>query len=227
MSKLKAIIFDLDGTLADTLPLCISSFQKALEQINEKKYSHAEVTEYFGLTEEGICRSLAGDRWQECLDLYVKIYKENHDLCPSLFDGVKKSLDFIKNNGYKMALVTGKGVHSVFITLDYYGIRNYFEFVETGSNEGLIKDKCLTKILNCWEIFPEEAAYLGDQPTDITCSRKAGVIPIGVAWASTTDRQALEKENPYKIFDKIEEFQDWLESRTNHSQEISIKLQNT
>jgi len=223
MNNLKAIIFDLDGTLADTLPLCISSFQKTLEQINGREYSHGEVTEYFGLTEEGICRSLAGERWQECLDLYVKIYKENHGLCPSLFEGVKETLDFIKNNGYKMALVTGKGVHSVFITLDYYGIRNYFEFVETGSNEGLIKDKCILKILNRWEILSEEAAYLGDQPTDITCSRKAGVLPIGVAWASTTDRFSLEKENPYKIFDKISEFQGWLEEITNNSEEICFK----
>jgi len=222
MNKIKGIIFDLDGTLADTLPLCIKSFQLALEEVMKIKYSEKEVTQYFGLTEEGISRSLAGDKWQECLDTYVKIYTENHYLCPSTFDGIIETLDFIKENKLKMAMVTGKGVHSVFITLDYYGIRDYFEFVETGSNEGLIKDKCIAKILDKWQIQANQTAYIGDQPSDIICSKKAGVLPIAVTWASTTNKSLLEEENPYKLFSKISDFKLWIEQSVENIQEIAI-----
>lgn len=222
MNKIKAIIFDLDGTLADTLPLCIKSFQLAFEEVTGIKHHENTVTQFFGQTEEGIVKSIAPDKWQECLDTYVRIYTENHHLCPSTFDGIPEILDFIKKNNYKMAMVTGKGVHSVFITLDYYGIRDYFEFVETGSSEGIIKDKCIAKILNKWKIPANQAAYIGDQPSDIIYSRKAGVLPIAVTWASTTDSNLLEKENPYKIFSKIEDFKNWLQKITENKLKIGI-----
>ena len=220
MDNIKAIIFDLDGTLADTLPLCIKSFQLAFEEIMGIKYPENIITQYFGQTEEGITKSLAPDKWQECLSAYVRIYTENHHLCPATFDGITETLDYIKKSGYKMAMVTGKGVHSVFITLDYYGIQDYFEFVETGSNEGIIKDKCIKKILNSWQISANQAAYIGDQPSDIIHSRKAGVLPIAVTWASTTNKELLEKENPYKIFAKIDEFKGWI-SKTSSFAKLS------
>ncbi len=211
MDKIKAVIFDLDGTLADTLPLCIKSFQLAFEEILGVKYSESEVIKYFGQTEEGIVKSLAPDRWEECLDAYIKIYTENHDLCPAVFDGVNEILEFASNNNFKMAMVTGKGVHSVYITLDYYGIRKYFEYVETGSTTGIIKDQCMEKLLKLWQIPANQAVYLGDQPSDITSSKKAGVLPIAVTWASTTNSDLLEAENPYKIFSKTSDFKIWLE----------------
>jgi phosphoglycolate phosphatase/pyrophosphatase PpaX len=222
MDNLKAIIFDLDGTLADTLPLCIKSFQLAFEEVTGIKYPESKITQFFGQTEEGIVKSLSPDNWQKCLDTYVRIYTENHHLCPSIFDGTREILDFIKQNNFKMAMVTGKGEHSVYITLDYYGIRDYFEFVETGSNDGIIKDKCIEKILNRWQIPANQAIYVGDQPSDIVYSRKTGVLPVAVTWASTTTHiDLLKKENPYKIFEKTEDFKNWLENMKEKSYSLS------
>lgn len=214
MNKIKGLIFDLDGTLADTLPLCVKSFQIAFEEVTGIKYPEEHIIQYFGQTEEGITKSIAPDRWEECLDSYVKIYTKNHHLCPTTFDGIPEILDFIKQNNYKMALVTGKGEHSVYITLDYYGIKNYFEYVETGSTDGIIKDKCIKRILDNWQMPAIQAAYIGDQPSDIICSKKAGVLAIAVSWASTTNQKLLEAESPYKIFSKTEDFKDWLQKIT-------------
>lgn len=216
MNKIKGIIFDIDGTLADTLPLCIKSFQLAFEEVTGINHPKSTITKYFGQTEEGIAKSIAPDRWQECFDAYIRIYSKNHHLYPDIFDGTREILDFLKENNYKIALVTGKGKPSADITLDYFKIKNYFEYVETGSAEGVIKDKCITKILNHWKFLPNQAAYIGDQPSDITCSQKAGVLPIAVTWASTTDTELLEKENPYKIFSKISDFKLWLEQITEN-----------
>jgi len=211
MEKIKGVIFDLDGTLADTLPLCIKSFQLAFDEVTGIKHSESEIVKYFGQTEEGIVKSIAPDNWQKCLDAYVRIYQENHHYCPDIFDGIREILDFLKENHYKTAMVTGKGIHSVFITLDYFKIRNYFEYIETGSIEGVIKDKCIAKILNNWQIPANQAIYVGDQPSDIIHSKQAGVLSVAVTWASTTNSKLLKKENPYKIFSKTEDFKRWLE----------------
>jgi phosphoglycolate phosphatase/pyrophosphatase PpaX len=216
MKNIKAIIFDLDGTLADTLPLCIKSFQLAFKEITGIKHPESTITRFFGQTEEGITKSIAPDRWEDCFNAYIRIYKNNHHLCPAIFEGTKEILDFLKENHYKIAMVTGKGKPSADITLDYFGIKNYFEYVETGSAEGIIKDKCIAKILNYWQIPADQAAYIGDQPSDITCSKKAGVLPIAVAWASTANAEKLKAENPYKIFSKIEYFKSWLEQITEN-----------
>lgn len=218
MDNIKAIIFDLDGTLADTLPLCIKSFQLAFEEITGIKHPESTITNFFGQTEEGITKSIAPDKWKECFDAYIRIYKENHHLCPYIFDGTREILNFLKENQYKIAMVTGKGKPSADITLDYFGIKNFFEYVETGSAEGVIKDKCIEKILKNWQIPPKQAVYVGDQPSDIICSRKAGVLPIAVTWASTTKNpELLEKENPYKIFSRIDDFKLWLEEITENN----------
>ena len=223
MDNIKGIIFDLDGTLADTLPLCIKSFQLAFEEITGIKHPESTIIKYFGQTEEGITKSIAPECWEDCFNAYIRIYKENHHLCPAIFDGTREILDFLRENHYKIAMVTGKGKPTADISLDYFGIKNYFEFMETGSAEGVIKDKCMAKILNQWQIPANQVIYIGDQPSDITCSRKAGVLPIAVTWASTTNSELLEKENPYKIFSKTEDFKDWLEEIT----ESKLTSQNT
>ena len=210
MNNIKGVIFDLDGTLADTLPLCIKSFQLAFEEVTGIKHPESTITKFFGQTEEGITKSIAPDKWEDCFNAYIRIYKENHHLCPAIFDGTREILDFLKENHYKIAMVTGKGRPTADISLDYFGITNYFEYVETGSAKGVIKDKCMKKILNHWQIPENQAVYIGDQPSDIICSRKAGVLPIAVSWASTTNLRLLEKENPYKLFSRIEDFKNWL-----------------
>jgi phosphoglycolate phosphatase/pyrophosphatase PpaX len=67
-----------------------------------------------------------------------------------------------------------------------------------------------------WQLPADQAVYIGDQPSDITCSKKAGVLPIAVAWASTTNAEKLEAENPYKIFSTIGNFKGWLEQITEN-----------
>lgn len=83
---IKGIMFDLDGTLGDTLPLCIVSFQKTLEVITGRKYTKEEVIRHFGKTEEGILQSLVPDKWEKAFDTYLEIYNKNHHICSDVFD---------------------------------------------------------------------------------------------------------------------------------------------
>lgn len=208
---IKGFIFDLDGTLADTLPHCLKSFQLAYEQVTGVKCSESQVTDHFGLTEEGIIKRLIPDKWEEGLEVFLDIYEKNHSPYTKVFDGIIEVLDYLKNNGYKIAMVTGKGKGSADITLKYLGIANYFEFVELGSEDGLVKAERIRKILSKWGLNSENVAYIGDAITDITESRDAKVLPVAVTWATTTDHNLLASHNPYMIFSRIDDFKNWLE----------------
>lgn len=210
--KIKGVIFDFDGTLADTLPICILSFQQAFENILKKTFTKEEIIKYFGQTEEGITQAIAKDKWELCFQEYLNVYSQNHSLCPNLFDGAINLLDTVKNNGFKTAMVTGKGRKSAEISLKYYNIGHYFEHIETGSPKGSIKHECMNLVIDKWDISPAETLYIGDAPSDITDSKKAGVIPISACWASTANKNELETLNPYKIFENITELENWIKT---------------
>ncbi len=65
MNLIKAVIFDFDGTLANTIPLCIEAFRKAVEPIVQRPLSDEEIMSTFGPDEEGSIRKLAPQHYEE------------------------------------------------------------------------------------------------------------------------------------------------------------------
>lgn len=209
MEQTKGLIFDLDGTLADTLPLCLISFQEALENISGKRPSKEAVEKYWGYSEIGIVKKLYPQNWKIYFEEFLKIYKKNHSMCCQIFDGMKETLSLLKENSIKTALVTGKGKDSCAITLEELGIEEYFEIIETGSEIGSIKPACIRKVLDIWQFEPQEIYYIGDAVSDIKDSKEVDVKCIAAAWAKTAHIKLLEQEEPSVIFYSIEDFHLW------------------
>jgi phosphoglycolate phosphatase-like HAD superfamily hydrolase len=76
--KFKTIIFDLDGTIADTLPLCIAAFKKSVELLLQSTISEEEIIATFGPSEEGTIRRLIPQHEEEGVKAYLKNYEELH-----------------------------------------------------------------------------------------------------------------------------------------------------
>lgn len=209
MEQTKGLIFDLDGTLADTLPLCLISFQDAVENISGVRPSKEAVEKYWGYSEIGIVKKLYPEDWEACFKEFLKIYKKNHPMCCELFEGMRETLELLNENSIKTALVTGKGKDSCAITLQELEIEKYFEIIETGSEIGSIKPDCIKKVLNTWGLHPKEVYYIGDAVTDMKDSKEANVKCIAAAWAKTAHIELLEKENPDMIFYSINDFHLW------------------
>ncbi len=106
---IKAVIFDFDGTIADTVPLCIAAFRKAIEPLTGKSISDADIIAAFGPSEEGTIMALIPDFYEQGISNYLKYYKELHEMCPEPFDGIKGIIQYLKDNNIITALVTGKG----------------------------------------------------------------------------------------------------------------------
>ena len=203
---IKAVIFDLDGTLADTLPLCITSFRQAIEPLSGVALSDADIIATFGPSEEGTIRQLVPDHYREGVEGYLHHYRRLHGMCPAPFEGIRETILKLRSSGFIVALVTGKGKRSCDITLDLFGMAGLFDRIETGSPEGQRKKEGILAVLDSFGLKPAEAFYVGDAPGDIEVCHRIDVPVIAAAWAGTADPHLLIPLKPYRIFYTVPEF---------------------
>ncbi|MFC4099096.1 HAD family hydrolase [Paenibacillus xanthanilyticus] len=208
---LKAIIFDLDGTIGNTLPLCIAAFKAAIEPHAGRTLGEQEIIDTFGPSEEGTVLALIPDAYDQGIEDYLAHYRELHHVCAEPFEGIVEILDWAKRSGIRLAMVTGKGQRSTDITLDVFGLDSYFEVVETGSPQGPRKVQGIANVLQRLGAAPDETLYVGDAPSDIDASREAGVPIVSAAWAETADPEQLSAKAPDHLFTSVADFRTYLE----------------
>lgn len=190
---MKGIIFDLDGTLANTLPLCVATFQTVFLQLGGIRLDYDEVTALFGVTEEGIIKRVIGDKWRQGVRLYLEEYEKRHDQLRDLFPGIRELLDGLSEAGARLAMVTGKGRESAEISLCKFGLGDTFEIIEFGSPDKPIKPQGIKGVLDRWSLGPDDVAYVGDTPYDMEASGEVGVLGIGARWAETSTLRGLRQ----------------------------------
>lgn len=210
MHKIKAVIFDLDGTLANTLPLCIQAFRQSIEPLVNRSISDAEIIATFGPSEEGTIMALAPDHYEKGVADYLRFYESLHGMCSVPFEGIPEMLHTLKNKGVRVAMVTGKGRYSTNISLRHLKLADFFEFIETGSPDGPRKAEGILAILGFFKLRKEESIYVGDAPSDIVASRSVGIPVIAAAWADTAEPEKLKRLEPDELFYNIPDFNKWL-----------------
>jgi phosphoglycolate phosphatase-like HAD superfamily hydrolase len=208
--KLKGIIFDLDGTLGNTLPVCFAAFQAAFQKYAPRQYTNEEIATYFGPSEEGVIEKIVGSQWEPAFKVYLETYEKAHTICDQPFPGIEAALNLCQENNIALAVVTGKGELSADISLRYLNLIDYFDIVVTGSNEGGIKPFAIKTVLERWRVASECVAYVGDSPSDMTDAKEAGVIPLAAAWAETSSFERLQQMSPAAIFRTVESLIDWI-----------------
>ncbi|WP_207426619.1 HAD family hydrolase [Pedobacter sp. SYSU D00535] len=211
MEKIKAVIFDLDGTLANTLPLCIQAFRESIEPLIDRSLADDEIVATFGPSEEGTIMALAPDHYDKGVADYLFHYERLHPSCSEPFDGMRSLLEELQRRKVPMAMVTGKGPHSAKISLDYFSLSAFFDRIETGSPTGPRKAEGIQHILNDWpNLRKEEVWYVGDAPSDITACRAAGIPIAAAAWAETAEVEVLRQLHPDKLFESVQDFIEWV-----------------
>lgn len=204
------MIFDFDGTLADTLQLCCDTFREVAQRQLGRDYTDVEIMAMFGPSEDGIFQQIAGERWRDCQDDFLAVYERDHAASARLFPGVPELLAVLAERGIPAAIVTGKSAASAAISLRLLELDQHFDTVESGSPEGSVKPVAIRRIVERWNLDPATVAYVGDAPNDVTEARAAGVIPLAAAWAATADRAALEARKPAKIYTSVSALNEWI-----------------
>lgn len=199
---LKAVLFDMDGTLGDTLPLCVEAYRQCVQEITGHCPDKAEVISYFGLSDRGVLAGLLG---MDCndpslpIDRFVAAYERLHgELAPAPFPGAVEMLRAVKNAGLRVGLISGKEHYTAMPTVAYYGMEGLFEWFGLGKPTHNCKAERLQEIMQLWGLEPHEIIYVGDAPSDIELCHSEGVRIINAAWASTAadDAAACEARNP-------------------------------
>ena len=205
------IIFDLDGTLGNTLPLCIAAFRRAIEPCLGRTLSDAEIIEHFGPSEEGTIRTLAPDSYDTALESYLDWYRKLHAEYPEPFEGIPEILKSLRERDTFIGMVTGKGERSTLITLEQYGLEGYFDIIKTGSPDGPVKPGRIEELISERCDPKESYLYVGDSPSDVDACRVVGIRIVGAAWAETTDIERLCEKGPDYLFRSVSDFGSFLE----------------
>lgn len=208
--KLDGMIFDLDGTLADTLPVCFAAFRDVFAAHLGQTWSDAEIHALFGPSEEGIIARLVPDADAGYRD-YLAAYERAHVVCGQPFTGIREALRLLAARGIPVAIVTAKGPGSAAISARVLGLDRHFATLEAGTPGGNAKPRSIRRVLDSWGVGPERVAYVGDAVQDVRASRVAGVVPIAAAWAGTADRAALLDAEPELLFESTADFTAWIE----------------
>ena len=211
--NIKGIIFDLDGTLANTVPMCIEAYRQTFEQFLGRRFTDEEITAYFGLmvNEKGIIQRVIPDQTEAGLKLYLDLYEKLHAECREPFPNMKTALNLLKERGVLMAVVTGKGAQTAHLTLQYLGIDHYFDMVEVGNAHRNVKATAIRKILAAWQMEPQYAAYVGDADIDMQEASASGVLPLAACWAETSTIHRLSSIKPFATFESVQRFLTWLD----------------
>lgn len=146
---IKLIAFDLDGTIGDTVPMCIRAFEKAVSPYAGHTLSEREITQTFGLNEVGMIKKVAGEKWREALHDFYPVYEKMHQSCPAPYEGIRELIETLQKAGVLIALITGKGDKSCRITLEQFGMRDLFCSIKPERKTGptrrkLLKSFCTT-----------------------------------------------------------------------------------
>ncbi len=211
---IRCVIFDIDGTMADTLPICVEAFQNTLRKATGIAYRPEEITRYFSIAEGGIlAKFVADDIFPQTLAAYYMELEDLHRRINPVLPGIPALLDQLSARSMPMGVVTGKGTKSALLTLQAMDLSKYFPYVECGSDNVPDKTIGLRKILEAYNIAPQDSVYIGDMESDIKDALKVGMFAAGAAWASTATLQKNGWEPGVEIFSKVEDFQSWLFER--------------
>jgi len=194
-----AVVFDLDGTLGDTLPLIYRAFNAALEPEFGHKLSEAEIRKLFGPPDNHILRRLLpGEAGEAAFQRYLAVYLHDHAELARIFDGIKDVIDRAKAAGFHIGVVTGKSRQTALFSLEAFGLLDDFAVIYGGDDVEKQKPdpEAVIKILADlgWRAG-EPGFFVGDSAADVIAGRAAGLRTIGVTWGSP-DHEELFAANP-------------------------------
>lgn len=197
-----ALVFDVDGTLVDTIDLIVESFNHAFETLTGRKRDREEIISLFGPTEENLLRRLFPARSEEAISLFHSHYRSRHRELVQVFPGIRKLLASLTGRKILLAALTNKGRRSTIVTLEETGLAPFFKAVITGDDAPAPKPdpRGLLLALEHLNADPAESAFIGDAPVDLECARRAGTAAYLVAWGKVYPEETLARLGPDRLF---------------------------
>jgi pyrophosphatase PpaX len=202
--NIDTILFDLDGTLVDTNELIISSFLHTLGKYYPDKYKREDVLPFMGPSLYDTFSGIDPERAEEMILEYRTYNHENHDRLVKEFKGVNETVKRLKEDGFKIAIVSTKILDTVVKGLKLTKLDPYFDVIVALDHVEKPKPdpEAIYVALKQLDSTPEKAIMVGDNYHDILAGKNAGTKTAAVAW-SMKGRDFLAKYEPDFMLDEM------------------------
>lgn len=184
----KLVIFDLDGTLIDSLPDIYEQVSLTLKEFNQPLHSFDEVRAFTGHGARQLIQNSFTSTDEEVVEKGLKYYNEHYTNCGSpntrVFSGVEQLILALKERGYKVAILTNKPQMTTDEVYKKYLSHLNFDMVLGQSEKVKCKpDKSATLlIMKTLGASEESTCFVGDDITDVLTAINAGVKGISALW---------------------------------------------
>lgn len=207
MKRYKAVIFDLDGTLLNTLEDLTDAVNHVMRQFNYPEHTIEEIRSFVGngiklLIERSLPYGKDNPEFDKVFSEFKSYYTSHCQIKTRPYDGIMELISSLKEQGYKLAIVSNKNQSAVTELNNIY----FSDYISTaiGEKEGVRKKPApdtVIKALNELGISSDDAVYVGDSDVDRETAENSNMDCISVTWGFR-DRKLLESLNPYAIIDK-------------------------
>lgn len=215
---IKAVLFDLDGTLADSLIDLADGVNRA---IASKGFPSHEVEAFKYFVGDGIPKMIEralpeanrdADTVNEIKDIFLPYYAIHYADNTYAYEGMPELVNVLKTQGFIVAVVTNKEQHMANeVVTSLYG--DVFDLV-FGKRDGIPAKPDPTAALMAMEelgVKPEECVFIGDSGMDVATAVNSGAVPVGELWGFRKEDELLENgakyiiSKPHELLDVIKE----------------------
>jgi phosphoglycolate phosphatase len=194
-----AIIFDFDGTLADTPYHFVKIANILAKKYGFKPLLEKDFDELRGMNIKEIVLKQCQIPWYK---LPFVVFDFKKILCQEvnetkLYPGIENILKELKYRGFRLGLITSSPKQVVDPVLENFKIKNYFEFTKTSSSL-FHKEKDISKMIEKHRLDPDKTVYVGDEIRDFEACEKIKIKCLSVAWGFSSF-ELLQKHNPENI----------------------------
>jgi phosphoglycolate phosphatase len=207
------IVWDWDGTLADSTGMITNALLKAAEQVGLPALTPQTASNIIGLGLRESIQTLYGDIPAEQAQALASQYTTNYYAGESeipLFAGAAETIKALNKRGFKLAVATGKGRRGLNLALEHSGLGKYFHSTRT-------VDECFSKphpqmldeLMEYLVVMPERTLMIGDTSYDLQMAQNAGVRSIGVTYGAQGAEQ-WQHLNPIQQFSNFADLSAWL-----------------
>lgn len=212
----RACIFDLDGTLTDTLESLTYSVNETMKEIGLAQITEEQCRQFVGNGAKELIRktlSVSGDEKQEMLEkaceAYGRIFDQNCTYHVNPYPGIEEMLTVMKDKDMRLGVLSNKPDRQAVSVVEHVFGPQIFDRVQ-GQKEGVPRKPdpaALILMARSFGVAPDEVLYIGDSEVDAATGRAAGMDTVLVSWGFRS-REELRKAGADKIVDSVEEILD-------------------
>ncbi|MBD8069372.1 HAD-IA family hydrolase [Bacillus sp. PS06] len=196
---IKYVMFDFDGTIADSKRAIVSSWNRLAKKYRYKEITFEELDELkkLSLKERSQLLNFPLRKIPVVLPQLYKLFLEaRHQV--KLFDGMKEVLSELGSKGYKVIIISSNSRDNILDFLKLNEINNVTKVICSSSFFG--KDKLIQRFLRESQLGTSEVIYVGDEHRDIVACKKVGVKIVWVGWGYDSIEVVEAAEPDYKVY---------------------------